>query len=289
MDIINFLEKLDANLNLSINSFNNIINKTPEIKDFKELKDQKTEVKDIKINNLVLKNKKNLMQYLNLLESIETPPLNTDIKTIFKEKINSTVLAHKLKTSNYITHDSKKITEKSIDSIENINISPNILNIPIIENIKDIPPMFYWYNGDKFYKKGIYVSICKGFYAKVPFPNVVSANDENFKTKTMSCKFDSKELCTLNKKKNSEIYNSDIRECFYVHKKEKFNKVGSNYRCLVENFGNHFTLNHDLNIIDNTNIKHILMYSLSDSLLTMLWYQNKFKNGNLVLNNLDIY
>lgn len=56
----------------------------------------------------------------------------------------------------------------------------------------------------------------------------------------------------------------------------------------MESFGNHATLQNDLDVVSNYDIKHMLMYSLSDDLLSMIWYQNKFRNGELIITNLDV-
>jgi hypothetical protein len=67
-----------------------------------------------------------------------------------------------------------------------------------------------------------------------------------------------------------------MRDCYYVHRKEQFIKVGSTHRCDVESFGNHDTLTRDLNMITNSDIKRLLMNASSDMLLSNIWYQNKF-------------
>ena len=206
-----------------------------------------------------------------------------NFKLNFKQDNIININTHKLLKSRENKNLSKET--QTISMIEGKDISPNNINIPIIKDLKSIPPMFHWYNGDNFNKKGIYVCMSEGFYCRVPFPNLMSSTDHNFKVNSVPCKYETKEKCNIQKKKISEIYNSEVRECFYVHKKEKFTKIGSFYRCNIESFGNYESLNNDLNYINTVDIKRILMHSLSDSLLTILWYQNKFKNGNLILNN----
>lgn len=178
----------------------------------------------------------------------------------------------------------------NLSSIEDVDLQSNVLQLPVVKNIQDIQPAFYWYEGDRYYKKGIYICLCNNFYIKVPFPNVLSGNSKEYKLNSVRCKYMTAQDCQANKKKISEIHNSDIRECYYVHKKQKFNKVGSIFRCNIESLGNHSTLDQDLEKVTNFDIKHLLMYSLSDDLLAALWYQNKFKDGrDLVFTNLDIY
>jgi hypothetical protein len=209
-----------------------------------------------------------------------------NFKDKFKQDNIININTHKLKLH---SHAASINESQNITLLDGKDISPNNLNIPVIHNLKEIPPMFHWYNGDKFNKKGIYVCMSKGFYCKVPFPNLLSSMDQNFKVNSIPCKYETKENCIIQKKKISELFNSEVRECSYVHKKEKFVKIGSFYRCNRESFGNYDSLNNDLNFINTSDIKRILMHSLSDSLLSILWYQNKFKNGDLFLNNLEIY
>jgi hypothetical protein len=294
MDILEFLTKLDSNLNMSLNSF-----QTLQIT---------SKIDKIKLNALIKKNNANLYKYLETLKQLETQYFS-DIKTdivkpfIFSFDMDSEIydknFKDKFKQDNIININTHKLKlhshAASINESQNItlldgkDISPNNLNIPVIHNLKEIPPMFHWYNGDKFNKKGIYVCMSKGFYCKVPFPNLLSSMDQNFKVNSIPCKYETKENCIIQKKKISELFNSEVRECSYVHKKEKFVKIGSFYRCNRESFGNYDSLNNDLNFINTSDIKRILMHSLSDSLLSILWYQNKFKNGDLFLNNLEIY
>ena len=212
---------------------------------------------------------------------------NKDFREEFKQDMQ--VIVNKDKIKHYFNKQPQVNKLTYLQSIDSINISPNVLKLPVIDDIQNIPPVMYWYKGDSQNKPGIYTCICPGFYANIPFPNLVSVNEQNYKVNSIACRYITKQNCIEHKRKNSAIYNSEVRQCTYVHKKEKFVKIGSNYRCNIESFGNHERLLQDLDIVDNNDIKHILMYSLSDTLLSMIWYQNKFKSGNLILQNLDMY
>jgi hypothetical protein len=297
INILEFLSKLHANLEMSINSFQEI---------------NKNKISNLEtLYDLIQQNNRKMYKYLNCLKQLELlyftndsnfqdenqfihafdmdPDLyNKNFKKSFKDDIKISVNLHKLKKASRNKVLAPNET-KTINLVESINISPNNLNLPVIKNLKDMSPVFHWYNGDNFYKKGIYICLAPGFYSRVPFPNLFSASHPNFKNNSIPCKFETLENCTNHKKKISEIYNSDVRECTYVHKKEKFAKIGSFYRCNRESFGNHESLTTDMDFINISDIKRILMHSLSDSLLTVLWYQNKFKDGNLFLNNIDTF
>jgi hypothetical protein len=294
MSILEFLTKLDSNLTNSLNAFDKM--------------DKNVEENNLSIlTELIKKNNINLYTYLEMLKKVEsryftnvnteTKPfmLSFDIdkelydknfKTKFKEENQININKHKLQLLN---ENSEVFSNKHITTLDEKDISPNSLNIPVIKDLKNISPMFHWYDGDKFNKKGVYVCMSKGFYCRVPFPNMLSTTDTNFKINSIACKFETLEACNIHKIKISQVFNSEVRECFYVHKKQKFMKIGSYYRCNRESFGNHETLTEDMDFVNTNDIKRILMHSLSDSLLSVLWYQNKFKDGNLLLNNLEIY
>jgi hypothetical protein len=277
--ITGFLINLDINLAKSLGSFANIQTLSQKI-------DNKTLIQTLlkSINSKLNKYIECLAPYI---EEVEQENLSSsEYKDKFKDSMNKYITMHKDKRDKY----SKPTTlYKSIQQIDEKDISPNQINIPIIHNLCDMTPMFYWYEGDSYHKQGIYTCIADGFYIKVPFPSTISTLDKNFKMNSIPCKYETKEYCLKNKKYISEIYKTDVRECSYVHKKEKFEKIGSIYKCSIENFGNYDRLKNDLNYIGMPDIKRILMYSSSDALLASIWYQNKFNDGELVISNLDIF
>ena len=311
MNILSFLTQLDSNLNNSLNAFQNLGKNTNNVKNTNCI----NKISDLNsLYDLIQSNNKKLYKYLEYIKELEIAyfanqeiekeqflfsfNIDSDLydknfKERFKNDIKTNINIHKLK-SKYVDSkdliDTKPVLEKrTISNLESIDITPNNLNITVVKDLKDIPPMFYWYDGDSTYKKGVYACMAPGFYSRVPFPNTISALSKDYKINSIPCKYETKESCTIYKKKISEIWKSDIRECTYVHRKEKFNKIGSFYRCNVERFGDYENLNTDMNLVNVCDIKRILMYSLSDSLLSVLWYQNKFKDGRLILNNIETY
>ncbi len=292
-NLITYLDTLNNNLEKSFLNFKNINQKISphDIHNLYELLHKlngnlyKYLEESKKIEQNFLSNESELSNKFILSFDIDKSLYNKNFKEEFKKDMETNINIHKIKE---IIPKSDVKQYKEISIVEGVDISPNKIQLPIVKSLKEIPPMFYWYEGDAIYKKGIYTSICQGFYSKVPFPNVVFTNDPMYKINSIPCKYGYKHVCQENKKKISEFHNSEVRDCFYVHKKEKFNKVGNYYRCAVESLGNHNTLDNDLNTISNYDIKHLLMYSLSDDLISMIWYQNKFKNGELIITNLDV-
>lgn len=295
MSILSFLTRLETNLTISINSFESV---------------NKNGVADkYKLYETIQKNSSLMYKYLEYLKQLEylyfaqnieekdkfllSFDLDADLydknfKKRFKDDNKVQINIHKLKEST--KNNTVPILENiDIEALETTELSPNKLNLPVISNLKDIPQMFYWYTGDSVYKKGVYTCMAPGFVVKVPFPNVVSTSSTNFKINSTPCQYETKEACMAKKKRISEIHNSEVRGCSYVHRKERFEKIGPIYRCTVDTLGCHETLDKDMDYTTISDIKRILMYSLSDSLLSTLWYQNRFKDGNIVLNNIDIY
>jgi hypothetical protein len=296
MNINEFLSRLDFNLETSINTFQTI---------------PKNGVGDLEGMYESLQSvSKKLYTYLDLIKKLETIYFsntfinneqfilsfeeesglnsNAEIWKKMKDSMTTAVNIHKLKESN---------RKKALENIQNVditildscNISPNKITVPVIKHLKSMTPMFYWYHGDKVYKKGIYICLSEGVYIKVPFPSTVVKDDDNYKINSVPCKYETKDLCTAHKKKISEIYNSEIRTCNFVHKNEKFSKLSAVYKCSKESLGNHETIIEDLNSTNINDIKRILMYALSDTLLSTIWFQNKSNKKEVVLQNIEYY
>jgi hypothetical protein len=317
MNVIDFLTQLETNLNNSINKFDIIVNNYGA---------NNTLEKVDQIHNLILKNNNHLYTYLEKIKKLDekffSKPiidnkqfvLSFDIdndlyqknfKEQFKHNLINDINVHKFQNTiikkKKIKNDLLAITgeenynksisygNKTVTTVDKVDLKSNILNLPIIKNIKEIPPSFYWFEGNSNIKAGIYTCVTPGFFTKIPLPNVISTLNPDYKINSIPCKFETRELCKQNKIKKSEMYKSEIRECLYVHKKEKFSKIGSFYRCNIESFGNYDSLEEDLNKVSLSDIKRILMHSLSDNLLSIIWYQNKFKDGDLVLTNIENY
>lgn len=183
-------------------------------------------------------------------------------------------------------HKEQPSQECVLHSIDSVDLKGNALRIPLVSRLEDMTPMFCWFKGDATHKKGVYVCICKGFYIRVSLANVVHGTDKDSKANTIRCRYITRSLCDSHKHKSLQGRND--KKCKYVHKGERFNKVGSIYRCSVEGFGNQNTLNDDLRMVSTFDIKHMLMYSLGDDLLSLLWYQNTFRDSShLVFTNID--
>lgn len=163
--------------------------------------------------------------------------------------------------------------------------------IPIINKLNEMPASLYWYNGDDTNHAGIYTCITRGFYVRVPLPNVYDSSQNFNRTGSIKCKNETLEECRKIREDLSNRYNSDIRDCTFAHRGDNYIKVGTTFRCPhLPRFGNHSYIKEDLDNVPDSDIKMILMYSLSDILLTSLWFQKQKEhaNKNITFTDVDI-
>jgi hypothetical protein len=201
--------------------------------------------------------------------------INSKLELINKNDIN-------IFNNAYINDNIKELFNKINLLNKNVlNVSENNDNlkvkIPLVDNIKKINPLFNYYKGDDNLTKGLYVSICKGMYVKMCFPEIIDSKKN--KEKTIKCKFYNNINCNKN--------NSN-KNCNFTHKNEKFKKINNIYKCRLESLGNLMSLDHDLNVLQIDDIKKLLLYSLSDLYIVHLWFQNKYHDSSeLILHNID--
>ena len=203
-----------------------------------------------------------------------------------KENLLTTVddIIENNQPNNYNIND---VLIKSISSIDNIDLGFNI-KIPIINRLSEIPATFYWYNGDENNRSGIYVCITDGFYSRVPFPNVIDSTNTNNKVGSIRCKHITTDNCFKVRNELAMRYNSTIRSCNFAHTGDSYIKIGTSFRCpQLPRFGNHQCINNDLDIVQTDDIKIMLMYALSDTLLSLVWFQKNNKD-NIIYNNIEM-
>jgi hypothetical protein len=165
--------------------------------------------------------------------------------------------------------------------------------VPIIHKLNEMPPSLYWYAGDTTNPEGIYTCLTKGFYIQVPFPNVIDATQDFNRTGSIGCKYNNINECLEAREELANRFNSKIRDCNFAHKGDKYIKIGTTFRCPHKpRFGNHTHLSEDIGTIPDSDIKTILMYSLSDIVLSSMWFQKQkdedTKKTNIIMTNIDI-
>lgn len=162
------------------------------------------------------------------------------------------------------------------------------VDIPIVNKLSDILPMFNWYTGDKKHPAGIYICLTEGVHIQVPFPDLISKNSKNFKHKSIPCKYKTAIFCREKQEEYSRIYGTELRQCNFVHFGESFIKIGSDFRCPnLPSFGAFDTLKEDIMLVPLSDIKTLLFNSSSDLLLILLWRKYHKNLGEIVFTNLD--
>lgn len=231
---------------------------------------------DASISNHIISN-----QVISHVKNIQE-----DYRSSFKRSIMNDKMRHEgLKQ---ISPKPSTIT-KTIKNIDSVDLGDNPLRIPVVDSLKDVKQPFYWYSGDAKNREGVYIALTDTLCCRINLPNVIPSNSIDFKYKSNTCRYGSAERCRVRRHELSKIHNSNMRDCNFTHYGERFNKLGTMYRCPnVESFGNHKTLNSDMTDVSINDIKHLLMNCLSDALLASIWAQNHYKSKD-VMDDLDLY
>jgi hypothetical protein len=194
----------------------------------------------------------------------------------------------------------EQLTDKLI-TIGNIQ-----MKFPVVNNLKKIPPMFYYYYPDNDVTKtsatdknsnnkvnnvdqeGLYCCIGSNIYVQIPFPVIIDSSKDLNRDYSIKCKYRTRAICTEQREKMAMYHNSIVRKCNFAHEGEHLNKIGYSTRCaIIPNIGNPETLDSDLKSVGLDSIKNILLYGLNDVAIASLWF-DKNKVKKLTLNNLDI-
>lgn len=246
--------------NVSNNFIKEIDTKIKEIKKYVEIENNKKNPFDITYN-IMNKELYGKMSWADITEAEE-------------KKINVINDISKIIKNNNKAYSYKTILNKDIQNIYGNKIN-FLFKIPIINKIEEMQPSMYWYNGDKNNPMGIYTCLTNNFFIQVPFPDVKTENN----IKNIRCIYKYKNECV-------NLHNNKF--CKFIHNGEKINKIASQTRCpRLPRFGNHRTLNIDLEKINESDINDLLSITLSDLLLCSLWFQKNKKNLTIIT-NIDI-
>jgi hypothetical protein len=131
--------------------------------------------------------------------------------------------------------------------------------LPKIRDINNIPPMFYYFEGDALHKRGVYFSPSPGIFVEVPHIKVIPENISNSKHRTAPCKG------------GLECPN---HECTYAHPGTPYMKVGISARCPKHpGFGDKDNYASDIKQIYETDARLLLLYSITDLFPLVAWMQ----------------
>lgn len=151
------------------------------------------------------------------------------------------------------------------------------MDMPVVDKFSEIPPMFYYYNNikDKINEPGVYCALLPGVIIKVPFPVIVDSTREYGRGRSIKCKYAKRATCDENRESMAKRYSSDVRKCNFAHEGENIVKIGYPSRCsTMPRFGNASTLTSDLNVVQVGDIKNILLYGLSDVMVSAIWFDH---------------
>ena len=229
-----------------------------------------------KIRRLIHKEKPlvNDNKFINVIQSTQT-------ESAYSKSIYGAIRHHH--SINEGSHLATYTLTKAVQVVDKFTI-----DLPIVDELSQMKPTFYWYAGDKKNKEGIYMALMSGLYIQVPFPDLISKNSKNFKHKSIPCKYKTYQQCREKQAEYSRIYNTELRQCNFVHVGEQFIKIGSDFRCPnLPSFGAHETLAEDISTVTLPDIKNILMNASSDLLLITMWRLRHLNLGEIVFTNLD--
>jgi hypothetical protein len=175
----------------------------------------------------------------------------------------------------------EKIIYKSLNKIYDTKLDFDF-KLPIISDIKDIPPSLYWYNGDSDNIEGIYMSLNSDVFIRVPFPDTVDYMNNNNKKNTIKCKNKTIDKCKKFRD-GINVNNNYVHNCNYLHSGDKFLKINNMTRSSNNSrLGKHSHINKDLEKTTYSDIQSIMLYSVSDILLNSIWIQKQQNIGNIL-------
>lgn len=190
-----------------------------------------------------------------------------------------------------ITHNSKNKkrycpTTPTNQKYKQIELAHVNINLPVVNTLEDIKPAFVWYEPEN----KVYTCLTNGFYIEVPFPDTTDISTGGDRTKTVPCKHGDVNRCLKSREYAATKYNSSVRSCNFAHCGDVLTKVGIPARCpTMPRLGQHITLKHDIKKITEEDIRTVLMYGLSDSLLGLMWHQHSQSSNPdpLILKSLE--
>lgn len=154
-------------------------------------------------------------------------------------------------------------------------------NVPVTNNLLEIPPMFYYFTGNSKYPAGLYTSPTQNMFVKVPFPIVIDSTKDYSKFRSIRCKYKTRVACDEQRTKMAKYHLSDVRQCNFAHTGEKIIKIGYPSRCSeIPSFGNPDTFQQNYPEIDKEQLKSIMLYGISDLISVALTVDNMKYNQN---------
>ncbi len=212
---------------------------------------------------------------------------------VYKSKNNILLYPSKTSISNIIDvyeadKKKKKIKKPQPVSNESRVIIPDIgyrMKLPLINNINDIPPAMYYHEASK----GVYIRLPNNNVFRIPFPEVIDSRKDYSRKQSIRCKYKVKDECDEQRCKMASLYNSQVRTCNFAHKGDKLVKIGYQSRCpSVPSYGNLENISEDIKLLNDGDIKSLLLYGLNDIFMAALWMDYVQLKNKIIHNLCDV-
>lgn len=215
-------------------------------------------------------------KHLKAMKTSGYPNIN-NIRPIKELKSPTTeVVEDKFSEENNVSiMQNPKLSDKPRTYYHQFEISGAYINLPVVDDLDDINPCFYYYDGDKKHQAGVYTSPFLGVIMQVPFVNVVPYSMENSNYYSMKC--------TAGK-------NCKNWKCTYAHPGTDYIKIGCVSRCpRSHSFGNKETIGDDLKSVTIEDVRIVSMYGINDLFSVALWFAKKINGPGLrILHDLEV-
>lgn len=132
------------------------------------------------------------------------------------------------------------------------------------------------------WRDGIYLSPVRNVYVRVAMAEVAYSKDQKDLVRTLGsirCRYGTLDNC------RSHV---GARPCTFVHVGETFTRIGTASRCpTVPRIGAKDTLPSDLHALTPSDINTLLMHSVADLFLVMMWYRTNYTSKVFVFDAID--
>lgn len=157
-------------------------------------------------------------------------------------------------------------------SIEVISIGESQVSVGCVDSLTQIPPAIYRYSGDAVNSPGLYICLSPNVYVQLPFMRVLGESDKH---RTERCF------------RGDDCVNPT---CTGVHPGAPYFRMGNSEKCKRNpSLGNAETLAKDIREANFSDIKTLLMHTMSDLATAFVWFQeNKSAPTECVLHDIDI-
>lgn len=181
--------------------------------------------------------------------------------------------------------DTKPTDTKPTPTVERVLLTEigYYLKLPIVTNLKHIPPALHYFKGNADIPQGVYINLPNNNIVRIPFPEIMDSKREYDRTHSIRCKYHSKDECNFQRSKMAKMHNSQFRTCNFAHIGDKIIKVGYPSRCpSMPDFGNPSTMSSDIKKVNMNDISNMMLYGLNDLICSVVYLDYSSINNRLM-------